>query len=520
VSQQSSIIAVAPGRNLRAAQYVRMSRDHQKYSILNQQDAIAAYAANRGLTIVSTYKDEGKSGLHIERRDALKRLIEDVKARRADFGFILVYDISRWGRFQDVDESAYYEFICKEAGIQVLYCAEQFENDGSLASAIHKTLRRGMAGEFSRDLSTKVFVGLCRIVKLGFFHGGPPGYGLRRCLLEDGRTFRTQLEHGQRKSLQTDRIILAPGPSAEVDTVKRIFSAFVEDRKSVRLITWGLNELRIPNSIGNPWSTRNVVDVLTNERYLGNTIFNRTSFKLQQKRVVNPPEMWVRHEGAFEPIVAPKTFAAAQALIAQRRQSRSEQQKLRRLQASHREKETLSQEIRAASRDARRRRAFEERFESLGAAHRMRTHQTRPVHYINDPAARDGLVARSLAGSIISCVDARGGHAVYSDETCLLVINDLLLISIGVAWSASNGSYGVFWSVRINLQTNSHLALIIRMDASNEQVHAYYLLPTSDLSRARKGALRLSNPVFRAACRFEELEGLSRALVPETGISA
>jgi DNA invertase Pin-like site-specific DNA recombinase len=497
-----------------------MSRDHQKYSTLNQQDAIAAYAANRGLTIVSTYKDDGKSGLHIEGRAALKRLIEDVKARRADFEFILVYDISRWGRFQDADESAYYEFICKDAGIQVLYCAEQFENDGSLASALHKTLRRGMAGEFSRDLSTKVFVGLCRIVKLGFFHGGPPGYGLRRCLLDDGRTFRMQLEHGQRKSLQTDRCVLAPGPPSEVETVKRIFKAFVEDRKSVRLIAWGLNERQIPNSIGNPWSTRNVVDVLTNERYLGNTIFNRTSFKLQQKRVMNPREMWVRHDGAFEPIVAPEIFTAAQALIAQRRQSWSEQQKLRRLKASQREKEALSQEIRAAARDATRPKPFEERFESLGAAHRMSAYQTRPLHHLNDPTARNGAAARSLAASIIASVEARGGRATYSDETCLLAIDDILLISIGIAWSAPNGSYGVFWSIRINKQRASHLSLMIRMDASNEQVQAYYLLPTSDLSRIRTRALRLSNPVFRDACRFDDLEGLCHALFPETGISA
>ncbi|MEO6246527.1 MAG: hypothetical protein ABIQ12_13930 [Opitutaceae bacterium] len=27
------------------------------------------------------------------------------------------YDVSRWGRFQDADESGYYEYICKRAGI-------------------------------------------------------------------------------------------------------------------------------------------------------------------------------------------------------------------------------------------------------------------------------------------------------------------------------------------------------------------------------------------------------------------
>src|SRR5260370_30771136 len=85
-----------------------------------------------------------------------------MRSGQADFKLILVYDISRWGRFQDADESAYYEFICKEAGIRVLYCAEQFENDGSLVAAILKNMKRVMAGEYSRELSVKVWAGQCR----------------------------------------------------------------------------------------------------------------------------------------------------------------------------------------------------------------------------------------------------------------------------------------------------------------------------------------------------------------------
>jgi len=83
------------------------------------------------MKIVRTYADAGKSGLSIKGRDALQSLIEDVETGAADFEVILVYDISRWGRFQDADESAYYEYICRRADIQVQYCAEQFENDGS-----------------------------------------------------------------------------------------------------------------------------------------------------------------------------------------------------------------------------------------------------------------------------------------------------------------------------------------------------------------------------------------------------
>ncbi|QDJ10221.1 site-specific DNA recombinase [Roseomonas mucosa] len=172
-----------PERPLRAAEYVRMSTDHQKYSTENQSDAIKHYAEARGIEIVCTYADEGKSGLSVDGRDAFKRLIADVVEGRADFEMILVYDVSRWGRFQDTDESAYYEYICKRAGVRVQYCAEQFENDGSPIAAIIKGVKSAMAGEYSRELSVKVFAGQERLIEKGYRQGGPAGFGLRRTLI-------------------------------------------------------------------------------------------------------------------------------------------------------------------------------------------------------------------------------------------------------------------------------------------------------------------------------------------------
>src|SRR4051794_24052704 len=161
----------------RAAEYVRMSTEHQKYSTENQADAILQYAARRGLTIVRTYADQGKSGLRLDGRDALKQLIADVQNGAADFTTILVYDVSRWGRFQDADESAYYEYICKRAGISVQYCAEQFDNDGSPVSTIVKGVKRAMAGEYSRELSVKVFTGQCRLIDSVIGKAGRPATG-------------------------------------------------------------------------------------------------------------------------------------------------------------------------------------------------------------------------------------------------------------------------------------------------------------------------------------------------------
>lgn len=101
-----------------AAAYVRMSTEHQQYSTSNQMDVIREFAKRRGLEIVKEYSDEGKSGLNIQGRDSLAQMISDVQDGRAEFTCILVYDISRWGRFQDADESAYYEYVCRRAGVR------------------------------------------------------------------------------------------------------------------------------------------------------------------------------------------------------------------------------------------------------------------------------------------------------------------------------------------------------------------------------------------------------------------
>ncbi len=80
---------------MRAAQYVRMSTDYQRYSIENQATVIAAYAQVHGLTIVRTYRDEGESGLKLKNRAGLIELLDDVQSGHADFHHILVYDVSR-----------------------------------------------------------------------------------------------------------------------------------------------------------------------------------------------------------------------------------------------------------------------------------------------------------------------------------------------------------------------------------------------------------------------------------------
>src|SRR5579859_5250373 len=189
-----------------AAQYLRMSTEHQQYSTENQSVAIQRYAESHGFTVVRTYSDPAKSGLFLKNRRGLRDLLQDVAGGNTGYTAILVYDVSRWGRFQDTDEAAHYEFLCKSAGVPIHYCAETFANDGSLPSSIMKALKRAMAGEYSRELGVKVIAGQRRLAELGFKQGGIPGYGFRRLLVSQSRTPKQLLAHGEKKSIATDRI--------------------------------------------------------------------------------------------------------------------------------------------------------------------------------------------------------------------------------------------------------------------------------------------------------------------------
>ena len=205
-----------------AAQYLRMSTEHQQYSLLNQSAAIASYAAQNGFRVTRTYEDAGRSGLAINNRPGLTNLLRDVVGHNIGFQAVLVYDVSRWGRFQDSDEAAHYEFLCKSSGIPVHYCLEQFTNDGSITSLLLKTIKRTMAAEYSRELGVKVHAGQARLAGMGYKMGGPAIYGLRRMLLDAAGNHIRQLRAGERKILSTNRVILVPGPADN----KQLFGKF------------------------------------------------------------------------------------------------------------------------------------------------------------------------------------------------------------------------------------------------------------------------------------------------------
>jgi len=71
-----------------------------------------------------------------------------------------------------------------------------------------------------------------------------------------------------------------------------------------------------------------VRQILINEKYIGNNVYNRVSFKLKRKRVRNPPDMWVRADGAFASVVDPEAFFTARGIIHERNRRFSDEEML------------------------------------------------------------------------------------------------------------------------------------------------------------------------------------------------
>jgi DNA invertase Pin-like site-specific DNA recombinase len=248
-------------------------------------------------------------------RELVLKSFWPILSGNAIFKAILVYDVSRWGRFQDSDEAAHYEFICKNAGIPVHYCAELFQNDGTLPNSIFKSLKRMMAAEYSRELGVKVFGAQKKLAQLGFRMGG------------------------------------TPGPRKEVECVRAIY-AMALTNLSMSEIARRLNRHRIPYLEGRQWTNAAVGRTLRNPKYAGVNTWNRMTCKLHSSPKNLPREQWIVTPEAFPPVIDQDTFERVQVALKKRLAKKTDKEILDALRSLFRRKGELSEKIIKNARNA------------------------------------------------------------------------------------------------------------------------------------------------------------------------
>jgi DNA invertase Pin-like site-specific DNA recombinase len=456
-----------------------MSSDHQRYSITNQSQALAKYAVERNLVIVEAYADEGRSGLNFRGRPALQSLIADVQLAVRPFDVLLVLDISRWGRFQNVDESAYYEFICWSSGVDVVYCAEPFENDGSPVSSMIKGMKRVMAGEYSRELSRRVVASKLHQAALGFHQGGKAPYGLRRVCVDDAGKTKAMLRKGERKSFAADHISLASGPPDEVSVVQRVFRYFVQDERGVTWIARRLNQQGIPGPTGKAWGEGTIRYMLENESYIGNVIYNRYSNAMKMPRSAHAAVDHVRCDGAFPGIISQRTFAAAAARLLLLAETKSNADMLDQLRSLHKKAGQISRALIDNEPGMPNASLYYHRFGTLLEAYGLAgIPPKRPSRYLDDRDAIAG-VRMTVLGQLAAGLTEAGHGARKIPGRALIEVDDTWTVAVKLVTQSTLKSGATRWEFKVKKRAD--LYLIVRL-GPDLQIHDFHLFPAAGLA--------------------------------------
>lgn len=459
-----------------AALYVRGSSEHQNYSTEHQEAALRSYAAANNYEIVAIYRDEGRSGLTMDGRTGLLALIDIVTRGKAPFIAVLIYDVSRWGRFQDSDESAYYEFACRRVGMTIAYCAEPFLNDGSAMGAVIKSLKRAMAAEYSRELSTKVLLAQCRFVLAGFKQGGSAGYGLRRLAVTATGEPRHMLAKGQHKSTPTDRVTYVRGPEHEVVVVLRIYAMYIEEKLTEVKIANRLNGDGLLNEQQRPWSAHNVKSILTREKYAGTIVFNRSTQHLRSTRRPNDFNRWVRYPGAFEGIVTPARFEAAMAERRRRRRTWSDDEMLDGLRQILVDHGKVTPDLIAAS-DLPAAKSYAFRFDGLVAAYEAAGVAGVSVSRASITRLRSRCITKDSMADIERNARTVGADLLRIGKRTYRV-NDVIA-RVLVTRCRFERSHPC-WKIMLRHALQPDFIIWLRLNESNERVAQVYLLPVED----------------------------------------
>ena len=107
---------------------------------------------------------------------------------------------------------------------------------------------------------------------------------------------------------------MIPGPKRELAVIRNIFDLFTIESKSAHEIADNLN-LRRFHSEGHPWARNRILKILNDPKYMGTSVFNRKSRKLQQRSVTNRLEDWILRDGAIKPTISREQYTLAQSIL-------------------------------------------------------------------------------------------------------------------------------------------------------------------------------------------------------------
>ena len=357
---------------------LRNSDASQDLSLEEQREACERFAKERGYTVRRAIKgfpdsvfrdgaffDDAVSGVDTEKRHGFQALLKAAKDPNVGIGAVICYNVSRFGRF-DTDEAGYWRYQLRQAGVDILYVAEGFQGDDS--DDLVRAVKQWLGRKFLQDLSQDTVRGLIAITRKGYWYGGIPPFGFdlayesvsgnplfvvrfepdgSKLVLDLDGAIQQRVPRGERVlRTESQRARLRPGSSAHIALVCEIFELYAAGR-GFKTIAGILNQRGVPAVRDGKWSRRHkkgwshgtVRNIVTNRAYVGDLVYNKTSFSrfhrirraqdgyafekidaIHRQRTERLPERdWIIVENAHARIISPELWARVQSVRSNRR---------------------------------------------------------------------------------------------------------------------------------------------------------------------------------------------------------
>lgn len=266
---------------INAVIYARYSSDNQREESIDAQvRAINDYATRNGYQIIREYRDEARSAT-TDNRPQFLQMVKD--AASMDFQVVIVHKLDRFARNRF--DSAFYKRELDKCRVKLVSVLENL--DGSPESIILESMLEGMAEYYSQNLSREVKKGLNETALKCQHTGGKPSLGY---------------------DVGPDKKYILNESEAEI--VRFIFQRFAEGYGYKRLIGM-LNERGLKAKTGKPFSQSTLRSILTNEKYTGIYIFNRSKGRKKWSPIKTEEDI-VRIPGGMPQIIDADLFKTTQ----------------------------------------------------------------------------------------------------------------------------------------------------------------------------------------------------------------
>lgn len=280
---------------MKAVAYARFSSDNQREeSITAQLRAIRDYAQQKGYTIIKEYTDEARSAT-TDDRPAFLQMIRDITSGLLQVEVVLVHKLDRFARNRY--DSAFYRRELKKGGVRLESVLEPL--DDSPESVILESVLEGMAEYYSKNLAREARKGMKENAYECKHNGGLPPLGY-------------DVDPETKKYVINEK---------EAEAVRLIFQRVLEG-VSYTALAEELNLKGYQTKAGRPFNKNSFTEILSNEKYKGVYIWDRSRAKVAGKRnnhESKPEEEIIKIPGGVPAIVEEEVFHTVQKMRAARK---------------------------------------------------------------------------------------------------------------------------------------------------------------------------------------------------------